>query len=42
MTANPHQILSLVGAAHFKRCNPMSDKFGVHDFHHIEFWCGDS
>jgi 4-hydroxyphenylpyruvate dioxygenase len=31
----------LVGAAHFKRVNPMSDRFDVKKFHHIEFYCGD-
>lgn len=32
----------LVGAAHFKRENPMSDRFGVEKFHHIEYYCGDA
>lgn len=32
----------LVGAKGFKRQNPMTDKFRVLDFHHVEFWCGDA
>ncbi|KAK9817847.1 hypothetical protein WJX72_003032 [[Myrmecia] bisecta] len=34
--------MKLVGHANFKRVNPMSDRFEVHKFHHIEFWCGDA
>eukprot|EP00976_Prorocentrum_cordatum_P004612 90615-Prorocentrum_minimum.AAC.4 len=29
----------LVGHANFKRHNPMSDRFTVHSFHHLDFWC---
>lgn len=32
----------LVGYANFKRHNPKTDKFGVHRFHHIEFYAGDA
>lgn len=32
----------LVGMKGFKRDNPLSDKFQVHKFHHVEFWCGDA
>ena len=34
--------MGLVGAAGFVRSNPRSDKFAVHDFAHIEVWCGDA
>jgi len=26
----------------FVRHNPLSDKFGVREFHHVEFYCGDA
>jgi len=29
----------LVGHSNFKRSNPLSDRFGIERFHHIEFWC---
>ena len=29
----------LVGAKNFKRHNPKSDRFPLHRFHHVEFWC---
>jgi hypothetical protein len=29
----------LVGHSNFKRSNPLSDRFGIQRFHHIEFWC---
>ncbi|XP_021724576.1 4-hydroxyphenylpyruvate dioxygenase-like [Chenopodium quinoa] len=32
----------LVGYSNFVRVNPMSDRFSVNKFHHIEFWCGDA
>ena len=32
----------LVGYNNFVRHNPMSDRFQVKKFHHIEFWCGDA
>ena len=32
----------LVGWDNFVRHNPMSDRFGILDFDHIEFWCGDA
>eukprot|EP00242_Pyramimonas_sp_CCMP2087_P016785 CAMPEP_0198211876 /NCGR_PEP_ID=MMETSP1445-20131203/25394_1 /TAXON_ID=36898 /ORGANISM="Pyramimonas sp., Strain CCMP2087" /LENGTH=443 /DNA_ID=CAMNT_0043886227 /DNA_START=137 /DNA_END=1464 /DNA_ORIENTATION=- len=32
----------LVGADNFKRHNPFSDKFKVHGFHHLDFWCADA
>ena len=34
--------MGLVGAAGFVRSNPRSDRFGVHDFAHVELWCGDA
>lgn len=34
--------VELVGYANFKRHNPRSDRFGVHKFHHVEFWCADA
>lgn len=33
---------ALVGCSNFKRHNPLSDRFKVHRFHHIEFWCADA
>ena len=38
----PAKRHKLVGHKNFKRNNPMSDKFAVHRFHHVEFWCGDA
>eukprot|EP00887_Chlorella_sp_A99_P002914 scaffold6.g2914.t1 len=32
----------LVGCTNFVRHNPRSDRFPMHKFHHIEFWCGDA
>lgn len=32
----------LVGHDNFVRFNPMSDKFDVKRFHHIEFYCSDA
>ena len=32
----------LVGYKNFKRHNPLSDRFALHGFHHVEFWCGDA
>jgi 4-hydroxyphenylpyruvate dioxygenase len=37
-----HAPKQLVGYDNFKRSNPRSDRFTVHRFHHIEFWCGDA
>ncbi|PNW79051.1 hypothetical protein CHLRE_09g399030v5 [Chlamydomonas reinhardtii] len=34
--------IKLVGYKNFVRQNPLSDKFTVHKFHHIDFWCGDA
>lgn len=34
--------VKLVGCEHFVRTNPKSDKFNVHKFHHLEFYCGDA
>lgn len=43
MSANGTQpSVKLVGYDNFVRHNPKSDKFTVHKFHHIEFWCGDA
>ncbi|PWA65788.1 4-hydroxyphenylpyruvate dioxygenase [Artemisia annua] len=36
---NPYK---LVGFKNFIRQNPLSDKFSVKSFHHIEFWCSDA
>ncbi|KAL6137169.1 hypothetical protein ACLB2K_062464 [Fragaria x ananassa] len=33
---------NLVGFSNFVRSNPRSDRFAVHRFHHIEFWCTDA
>lgn len=33
---------TLVGHANFVRHNPMSDRFDMKKFHHVEFWCLDS
>ena len=38
----PAKGFQLVGAANFKRNNPMTDHFEVDRFHHIEFWCADA
>lgn len=35
-------MVELVGYENFKRHNPRSDKFKIHKFHHIEFWCADA
>ncbi|KAJ7514391.1 hypothetical protein O6H91_23G042300 [Diphasiastrum complanatum] len=32
----------LVGFNNFIRNNPMTDRFKVQRFHHVEFWCGDA
>lgn len=32
----------LVGYHNFVRTNPMSDKFQIERFHHVEFWCSDA
>ncbi|KAJ6833501.1 putative 4-hydroxyphenylpyruvate dioxygenase [Iris pallida] len=32
----------LVGYSKFVRSNPRSDRFPVHSFHHVEFWCSDA
>ena len=31
-----------MGFKNFKRHNPMSDRFEVRRFHHVEFWCADA
>ncbi|CAN6571272.1 unnamed protein product [Malus baccata var. baccata] len=33
---------NLVGFSNFVRTNPRSDRFRVHRFHHVEFWCTDA
>jgi len=33
---------SLVGCANFVRHNPMTDRFDIIRYHHIEFWCLDA
>lgn len=40
-TSDPKKF-QLVGYKNFVRHNPKSDKFAVHRFHHVEFWCGDA
>lgn len=35
----PAKRHKLVGAKNFKRNNPNSDRFPLHRFHHVEFWC---
>mmetsp|Transcript_32180 Transcript_32180/g.81790 ORF Transcript_32180/g.81790 Transcript_32180/m.81790 type:complete len:476 (-) Transcript_32180:554-1981(-) len=32
----------LVGHKNFVRNNPRSDRFPIHRFHHVEFWCSDA
>lgn len=32
----------LVGHDNFVRHNPMTDKFDIDRFHHVEFWCSDA
>ncbi|ETI53876.1 4-hydroxyphenylpyruvate dioxygenase [Phytophthora nicotianae P1569] len=34
--------MKLVGCKNFVRHNPMTDRFDVHKFHHIEFYCADA
>ncbi|KAB2613313.1 4-hydroxyphenylpyruvate dioxygenase [Pyrus ussuriensis x Pyrus communis] len=33
---------NLVGFSNFVRTNPRSDRFQVHRFHYVEFWCTDA
>ncbi len=40
--AAPRAPVQLVGYDNFVRHNPRSDRFTVHRFHHIEFWCADA
>ncbi|KAL4441075.1 hypothetical protein ABPG77_010506 [Micractinium sp. CCAP 211/92] len=40
--ADGEHKMQLVGYANFKRHNPRSDRFPMHKFHHVEFWCGDA
>lgn len=39
---SPSKRVKLVGFKNFVRHNPMSDKFDVQKFHHVEFYCGDA
>jgi 4-hydroxyphenylpyruvate dioxygenase len=45
-SAPPHHTTratrTLVGHKAFVRHNPLSDRFPVISFHHVEFWCGDA
>lgn len=34
--------MPLVGFGRFQRHNPMTERFKVLRFHHVEFWCGDA
>jgi len=36
------EVRQLVGYANFVRHNPKSDKFTIHRFSHLEFYCGDA
>ncbi|KAK9818981.1 hypothetical protein WJX81_007343 [Elliptochloris bilobata] len=40
--SEPHAKRQLVGFKNFKRLNPMTDKFKVYKFHHIDWWCADA
>eukprot|EP00892_Ulva_mutabilis_P002238 jgi/Ulvmu1/12014/UM083_0027.1 len=42
MTTQEPTARRLVGHANFVRNNPLSDKFEIHRFHHIEFWTLDA
>lgn len=42
MVLDTKPSLSLVGFHNFVRHNPMSDRFPVLRFHHLEFFCGDA
>ncbi|KAH7372775.1 hypothetical protein KP509_17G020200 [Ceratopteris richardii] len=42
MAIDQKPAFALVGCQKFVRKNPLSDRFKVHRFHHIEFWCGDA
>jgi 4-hydroxyphenylpyruvate dioxygenase len=37
-----HSDSRLVGADNFVRHNPMSERFAMHDFDHVEIWCSDA
>jgi len=37
-----HEVKQLVGYNNFKRNNPMTDRFEMDNWHHIEFWCQDA
>lgn len=41
---SPHsrRMAQMTGRQDFKRNNPKSDKFKMHKFHHIEYWCPDA
>ncbi|KAG7399502.1 hypothetical protein PHYBOEH_008737 [Phytophthora boehmeriae] len=39
---NSPKKMKLVGCQNFVRHNPKSDRFDVHKFHHIEFYCADA
>lgn len=41
MASSSHE-LKLVGFNNFKRHNPFADRFKMHKFHSLEFWCGDA
>lgn len=40
--ATSERKVQLVGYDNFVRSNPKSDKFPIHRFHHVEFWCADA
>lgn len=40
--SSPSKKVQLVGFKNFVRHNPMSDRFDVRHFHHVEFYCGDA
>lgn len=41
-TTSPAIISQLVGHKNFVRVNPMSDRFEIKRFHHLELYCGDA
>jgi len=41
-TGAAREKTKLVGYDNFVRSNPMSDRFTIHRFHHVEFYCSDA
>ncbi|OQR84335.1 4-hydroxyphenylpyruvate dioxygenase, partial [Thraustotheca clavata] len=42
MSSTGNKKIQLVGHSNFVRHNPKSDKFVMHKFHHVEFYCQDA